>query len=64
MSLAVLDAAGRVVAHVLRDTRVVGRVVVPWDRRTSHGMRAAPGVYFLRAAFAGGTVLHRHVVLL
>jgi parallel beta-helix repeat protein len=63
-SLMVLDAGGRVVAELVRGARVSGRTVITWDRRTTRGARASPGLYWLRLALGGRTVQRKQVVLL
>ncbi len=44
----VLDPAGREVALIKNEMMHAGVHALAWDGRTSHGARAAPGVYLLR----------------
>jgi hypothetical protein len=49
VALELFDAAGRAVAALTRETRPGGVHVARWDGRTRTGVRAVPGLYFLRA---------------
>jgi uncharacterized protein (TIGR03118 family) len=61
--LGVYDAAGRLVAELLRDTPVAGSTVVRWDGTNTHGLRVPSGTYFYRAIAGASAVGGRIVVL-
>ena len=49
--LSVYDVKGRFIASVVDERRPAGIQSVRWDGRTTSGVRAASGVYFLRLQF-------------
>jgi flagellar hook assembly protein FlgD len=61
--LGIYDAAGRLVARLLRDVAVASPMEVRWDGRNLQGERVAPGTYFYRATGAGAMTGGRIVVL-
>ena len=56
VELSVLDLAGRRVATVAKRQFEPGTHTLRWDGRDVNGRRAAPGLYFARAAYASGRV--------
>ena len=64
VSLRVFDAAGRVVAELLRDEVVrQGRNVVAWQGEGADGRPVASGVYFCRLEAGGGVQTKRMTLL-
>jgi hypothetical protein len=63
VEIGVHDAAGRRVKWLLRSTLPAGRHAATWDGRDEAGMRAASGVYFLRARVGADVRRHRVVYL-
>jgi sugar lactone lactonase YvrE len=62
VSVAVYDAAGRVVRHLLpQEGMSEGRHEVRWDGRSDSGGSAAPGVYFARVTWDGEVFTRRWV---
>ncbi|GJM44632.1 MAG: hypothetical protein DHS20C21_14740 [Gemmatimonadota bacterium] len=57
----VVDIRGRLVKRVARETKPSGSHAVRWDGRDQVGVRAAPGVYFLRLETGDGTASQRAV---
>jgi hypothetical protein len=57
------DAAGRRVALAASGRFAKGTAEVAWDGRDASGIRAAPGVYFLRARASSGEEATARVVL-
>ena len=57
VTLDVFDLAGRRVAHLLEETRVAGRYVVPWSVNGEHS-----GLYLYRLRAAGRTLVRKLVV--
>lgn len=60
--LGIYDAAGRLVAQVLRDAQFSSPTVVRWDGTNQHGVRVASGTYFYRAV-AGNTAVGGRIVV-
>lgn len=56
VSLAVYDAAGRRVGTLADGDFAAGKYLRSWDGRGDTGVRAAPGVYFVRLIAPGGTL--------
>jgi hypothetical protein len=52
LAVDVLDAQGRRIATLERDSAESGRRTITWSGRTGTGHRAAPGAYFVRARLA------------
>ena len=50
----VIDARGRLVAQPVDQVLEAGTYGASWDGNTRVGMRAAPGVYYLRLTLSGG----------
>ena len=63
VALDLFDAAGRRVASLARGPRAAGRHVARWDGRNDAGVRAAPGVYFVRAVVGAREERSRVVVV-
>lgn len=59
----VYDVAGREVRALWDGTLPAGTHPLSWDGRDAHGHAVAPGVYFFRAATAGGEATRRLVVV-
>jgi hypothetical protein len=59
----VFDVRGRMLRSLLGDRVTAGRYDVVWDTRDARGIRAARGVYFVRARFGAFTVERKLVVL-
>jgi flagellar hook assembly protein FlgD len=59
----IYDAQGRLVARLLRDVAVAGRVEVRWNGLDLQGQRVPPGTYFYRAASPDARVTGRIIVL-
>jgi len=62
ISIDVLDVAGRRVVALVQGTMEAGTYSRTWERRTSDGKMAAPGVYFVRLA-GDGVARTRKLVL-
>jgi hypothetical protein len=60
----IVDVAGRVIATLDVESRVMGDWTTSWDGIASGGQRAAPGVYFVKMKHAGKPVDGRRFVLL
>lgn len=60
----VLDAAGRVVAHLGETNASRGAAEVVWDRRGLNGAKAPAGLYFVRMLAGGHVVDSRKVALI
>jgi hypothetical protein len=63
-SFEIVDVAGRVVASIPGQNWEKGQATTEWNGFTSRGMRAAPGVYFVRMKQAGETFGVKRMVLL
>jgi len=63
VTLAVYDAAGRLVATLVDEQRKAGPHATVWDSRSDRGVEVASGVYFCRLE-SGGRTLTRKMVLL
>jgi flagellar hook assembly protein FlgD len=63
VSLRIYDAAGRLVATLLDETKPAGSYKVEWKGRRTDGIDAASGVYFYRLV-AGTFEETRKMVLL
>ena len=63
MRLDVLDLQGRRVRSLADRALSAGRYAFGWDLRDGNGHAAAPGVYLVRLAAPGRTVVRRLVVL-
>lgn len=63
ITLEVFDLAGRRVRVLASGSRPAGRSGVEWDLGDEEGARVPPGVYLVRAGFAGTEAVRRVVVL-
>ena len=62
VTLAVFDARGRCVRHLLRDhPATAGQHAIDWDARGDSGRPVAPGVYFAKLSTSGSTTSVRLV---
>ncbi len=58
VTLAVHDARGRLVRHLMPST-IAGHQTTPWDGRNDTGLRAASGVYFARLEVDGAVIVRK-----
>lgn len=63
LDVVVLDLAGREVADIFRGIPETSIVDLVWDLRTEGSRRAAPGVYLIRARWAGKSQVTPFVVV-
>jgi hypothetical protein len=61
VSLAVYDVAGRRIAEVLNEFRPAGDHHAYWDGRTTNGVRAAVGSYFVSMKTENGSEMRKLV---
>ncbi|MEO0078764.1 MAG: FlgD immunoglobulin-like domain containing protein, partial [candidate division WOR-3 bacterium] len=61
-SVAVFDAAGRLVRELANDAMEPGRYRTTWDGRAESGRNVARGIYFVRLATESGSVQQKVVI--
>ncbi len=63
VSLRIYDAAGRLVATLIDESRLAGQYATVWNGKDQHGISAASGVYFYRLS-TGTMIETRKMIML